>query len=84
MVVCFFVLTLQSLICPQLALKAGATATFNNRAPIEEQLTEIEEITGGKFGRIVDTSLMALDLSIKALETIAKESDKYFATVDDW
>jgi hypothetical protein len=74
----------QFLICRQLAIKAGASATFNNRASIEEQLAEIEKITGGKFARIVDTSLMSLDLSVKALETISKESDKYFATVDDW
>jgi len=68
----------------QLALEAGASATFNNRAPIEEQLAEIEKVTGGKFGRIVDTSVMSLDLSVKALEAVSKESDKYFATVDDW
>jgi hypothetical protein len=68
----------------QLALKAGASATFNSRAPIEEQLVEIERITGGKFARIVDTSIASLDLSVRALETISKEPNKYFATVDDW
>jgi len=67
-----------------LALKAGATATFNNRAPIEEQLAEIEKITSGQFAHIVDTSIVSLDLSVKALETISKESVKYFVSVDDW
>jgi D-arabinose 1-dehydrogenase-like Zn-dependent alcohol dehydrogenase len=69
---------------PQLALQAGASATFNNRAPMEEQLAEIKKITSGNFSRVVDTSIAALELSVKALETISKASDKYFATVDDW
>jgi NADPH:quinone reductase-like Zn-dependent oxidoreductase len=68
----------------EIALKAGASATFNNRASAEEQVAEIEKITGGKFGRVVDASTQAVELSIKALETVSKESTKYFATVDDW
>jgi len=68
----------------ELALQAGASATFNNRAPMEEQLAEIKEITSGNFSRVVDTSVAALELSVKALETISNAPDKYFATVDDW
>ncbi|KAK3368376.1 chaperonin 10-like protein [Podospora didyma] len=68
----------------EIARKAGATATFNNRAPIDEQLGLIERITGGQFGRIFDASVQAVQLSIKALEAISKESDKYFASADDW
>jgi hypothetical protein len=72
------------LYCTQAVLKAGASAAFNSRASTEDQLAEIEKITGGKFSRIVDTSLRAVDLSIKALETISNAPVKYFATVDDW
>lgn len=65
-------------------MKAGASAAFNSRASAEDQLAEIEKITGGQFSRIADTTLHAVDLSIKALETISKAPVKYFATVDDW
>ncbi|KAK5660591.1 hypothetical protein OQA88_13151 [Cercophora sp. LCS_1] len=68
----------------QLAIEAGAAATFNNRAAVEEQLAEIERITGGKFGRVVDASAQAVEISIRALETVSKEEEKYFATVGDW
>ncbi|KAK3356682.1 chaperonin 10-like protein [Lasiosphaeria hispida] len=65
-------------------LKAGASATFNNRAPLEEQLAEIGKITGGKFGRIFDASIVSFELSIKALEGLSTEDEKYFSTADDW
>jgi NADPH:quinone reductase-like Zn-dependent oxidoreductase len=67
----------------EIVLKAGATATLNNRAPIEEQLAEIEKITGGNFGHVFDSSVQATELSFKALETISKEPVKYFSTTDD-
>jgi threonine dehydrogenase-like Zn-dependent dehydrogenase len=70
--------------CGQVAMKAGATATFNNRAAETEQLEQIKAITGGKFGRIFDSSVHGFDLSIKALQTISKEDEKYFSTADDW
>ncbi|KAK1760277.1 chaperonin 10-like protein [Echria macrotheca] len=70
----------------EITLQAGASATFNNRASVDEQVAEIEKITGGKFGRVVDASaqMQAVEASIKALETVSNESTKYFATVDDW
>ncbi|KAK3369385.1 chaperonin 10-like protein [Lasiosphaeria ovina] len=68
----------------EIARKAGADATFDNRAPLDEQLGIIERVTGGgQFGHVVDASAQAFELSIKALETIARE-DKFFSTVDDW
>jgi hypothetical protein len=65
-------------------MEAGAVATFNNRATVPEQLDQIKTITGGKFGRVFDASVQALEVSIKALETVSKEADKYFGTADDW
>lgn len=67
-----------------LAIEAGAAATFSNQATVEEQLKEIEKVTGGKFGRVVDASAQAVDVSVKALEKVSKLDSKYFATVDDW
>ncbi len=57
---------------------------MNSRSSIEEQLDEIKKVTGGKFGRIFDASIMAFDLSIQALQTSSEESEKYFSTADDW
>ena len=68
----------------ELALGAGASATFNNRATVEEQLAEIQKITGGQFGRVVDASAQAVEVSIKTLVDVSKAELKYFASVDDW
>jgi hypothetical protein len=65
-------------------LDAGASATFNNRATVEEQLAEIDKITEGQFGRVVDASAQAVELSIKTLVGVSKAESKYFASVDDW
>ena len=68
----------------ELALEAGASATFNNRATVDEQLAEIEKITEGQFGRVVDASAQAVEVSIKTLVGVSKGEAKYFASVDDW
>ncbi|KAM7213558.1 hypothetical protein V8F06_011055 [Rhypophila decipiens] len=70
-----------------IAQKAGADATFDNRAPIDEQLGIIERITGGgRFAWVFDASAQSSDLSLRALDKIANTSPgaKYFSTVDDW
>jgi hypothetical protein len=72
------------LVLEKLVLKAGAVASINNRAPVDEQLAEIKRITGGNFGRVFDSSVVSFELSIKALETVSEEKAKYFSTVDDW
>ncbi|KAK3313096.1 chaperonin 10-like protein [Apodospora peruviana] len=68
----------------EIARKAGADATFDNRAPMEEQLGIIERVTGGLFAHVIDASVQAFELSVKALDTISKEKFKYFSTTDDW
>lgn len=70
----------------QIAINAGATATFSNKAPLEEQLELIEALTdGGIFWHVFDASAQSFDLSIKALDTVSRaETLKYFSTVDDW
>lgn len=68
----------------ELALGAGASATFNHHATVDEQLAEIEKITEGRFGRVVDASAQAVEVPIKTLVGASKVEAKYFATVDDW
>ncbi|KAM7190134.1 hypothetical protein V8F20_009864 [Naviculisporaceae sp. PSN 640] len=75
----------------EIAKEAGAHATFDNRAPIDEQLGMIERITGGGgFTRVFDASAQAPQVSLRALDEISKigqsggEKEKYFSTVDDW
>ncbi|KAK0710731.1 chaperonin 10-like protein [Lasiosphaeris hirsuta] len=65
-------------------LDFGAVGTFNNRAPLDEQLVAIGAITGGKFGHIFDASIVSFELSIKAFEELSTETKKYFSTADDW
>ncbi|KAJ4179468.1 hypothetical protein NW767_014601 [Fusarium falciforme] len=66
------------------AIVNGATATFNNRATIDEQLAEIRTITGGNFARMFDATAYGYDLMVKALETCSTATTKYLTTVDDW
>lgn len=68
----------------KIALKAGATATFNNRDSLESQLSEIKRITGGSFGRVFDSSIVSFELAIKALEEVSVAKEKYFSSADDW
>ncbi|KAK4129163.1 GroES-like protein [Parathielavia appendiculata] len=66
------------------AEKNGATATFNNRGPVDEQLAEIKKITGGNFARIFDSTAYGYDIMVKALETCSTATTKYLTSVDDW
>ncbi|KAH7165460.1 chaperonin 10-like protein [Dactylonectria macrodidyma] len=66
------------------ALENGATATFNNRGSVGEQLAEIKKITGGNFARIVDSTAYGYEIMVKALETCSTATTKYLTTVDDW
>ena len=64
----------------------GADATFSYKLPLDEQLSEIGRITGGKFSRVFDGSAFAAETGMEAL---AKHGDsdakvKYFATTNDW
>ncbi|KAF5008933.1 hypothetical protein FDECE_4796 [Fusarium decemcellulare] len=68
----------------QIAVQNGATETFNNRAPIDEQLTEIRKVTGGNFARVIDTTANGYELMVKALETCSTADTKFLTTVDDW
>jgi len=67
-----------------LAQSIGADATVNHRTPLEEQLKEIEAITGGNFSRVFDASSMATETGMKALANISKSTPKYFTTTNDW
>ena len=69
----------------QLALGQGATATINNRDPIEAQVAEIARVTGGNFARVLDASAYGGALAIQALESASTvKGEKWFSTVDDW
>jgi hypothetical protein len=68
----------------QVPLKNGATATFNNRAPVDEQIAEIKKITGGNFARIFDSTTYGYEVMVEALETCSTATTKYLTSVDDW
>ena len=70
----------------QVVKALGADATFSYKLPLDEQLSEIGRITGGKFSRVFDGSALAAEVGMEAL---AKHGDsdaqvKYFATTNDW
>jgi len=70
----------------QVVKALGADATFSYKLPLDEQLSEIGRITGGKFSRVFDGSAFAAEAGMEAL---AKHGDsdakvKYFATTNDW
>jgi hypothetical protein len=64
----------------------GADATFSYKIPLEDQIKEIGNLTGGKFSRVFDASAMATETGITALATYndPDEKHKYFATTNDW
>ncbi len=68
----------------QIAIKAGATATFNNRGSVDDQVAEMKAITGGNFGRIFDATAYGYEIMVKALETASTAETKYLTSVDDW
>lgn len=68
----------------QVPLNNGATETFNGRGSVDEQVADIQRITGGNFARIIDTTTFGFDVMAKALETVSTAEAKYLASVDDW
>lgn len=68
----------------KVAMANGATATFNNRGSVEEQLAEIKSITSGNFARIVDSTAYGYEIMVKALETCSTATTQFLTTVDDW
>lgn len=64
----------------------GADATFNYKVPLQEQLTEIKRITGGKYPRCYDASAMASETGMEALAQggDSETKAKIFATTNDW
>ena len=51
---------------------------------MDEQLAEIQRLTGGNFARIFDATAFGYELSIKAMEAVSTNPVKYFSSVDDW
>lgn len=65
-------------------MRNGAMATFNNRGPIDEQLSEIKRITGGNFARMFDSTAVGYKVMVEALQTCSVATTKYLASVDNW
>ncbi|KAF4998883.1 hypothetical protein FGRMN_2814 [Fusarium graminum] len=66
------------------ATRNGASATFNSRRSVDEQVADIQRITNGNFGRIMDASSHGFEVMVKALQNSSTATDKYLTTVDDW
>lgn len=67
----------------ELVKSLGADATFNYKIPLEEQLKEIRQVTGGNFSKIYDPSAFSAETGMAALAT-STESGRIFATTNDW
>ncbi|KAF4340085.1 hypothetical protein FBEOM_5945 [Fusarium beomiforme] len=67
-----------------ITMRNGASATFNNRGTVDEQVAEILKITRGNFGKIMDASTYGYDVMVKALETASNAKEKYLTSVDSW
>lgn len=67
-----------------MALRNGATDTFNNRGTVEEQVEDIKRITHGNFARMFDSTAYGYQVMVDALETCSLGLIKYLTTVDDW
>ncbi|KAF9781025.1 hypothetical protein IL306_014722 [Fusarium sp. DS 682] len=65
-------------------MRNGASATFNSRGTVDEQVAEIQKITGGNFSKMMDASTFGYDVMVKALGTASKAEKKYLTTVDSW
>ncbi|KAI5457846.1 chaperonin 10-like protein [Mariannaea sp. PMI_226] len=67
-----------------ISIRNGATATFNGRGSVEEQVNSIREMTGGNFASIYDSTTYGYEVMVKALETCSTAANKKLASVDDW
>lgn len=54
-------------------MDCGATIAFNSRAAIEDQLSEIENISDGVLALVFDASGMEQHLGLEALQTSTME-----------
>ncbi|KAI9893972.1 MAG: hypothetical protein M1814_004742 [Vezdaea aestivalis] len=67
------------------AVKAlGADATFDYSQSEENQLKDIIDITGGKFGKVFDAVAKSASCAFLALNKGSKLEKKYFTSTDDW
>ncbi|KAF5550068.1 zinc-binding alcohol dehydrogenase domain-containing protein [Fusarium napiforme] len=64
-----------------IAVRNGASATFNSRETIDAQVAEIK-ITNGKFGKMMDASTYGYVVMVKALESASNAKEKYLTSVD--
>ncbi|KAF4445332.1 hypothetical protein F53441_10881 [Fusarium austroafricanum] len=65
-------------------IQNGASATFNGRGTVDEQVAEIQKITGGNFSKMMDATTHGYEVMVKALDTASKMEKKYLTSVDDW
>lgn len=57
---------------------------FDYKAPLEQQVEEVMKITTGKVSKIFDAVAADDPLLAKELFKATKQSDKFFATTNDW
>ena len=50
----------------------------------EEQVAEIQNITGSNFTRVFDASAFAGEVGMAALAASKSKEQKYYATTNDW
>ncbi|KAG5789072.1 hypothetical protein H9Q69_011860 [Fusarium xylarioides] len=67
-----------------IAVRNGASATFDSRESVDAQVAEIKKITNGNFGKMMDVSTYGYKVMVKALETASEAKEKYLTSVDSW
>ncbi|KAF4436708.1 hypothetical protein FACUT_6303 [Fusarium acutatum] len=67
-----------------IAIRNGASATFDSRETIDAQVADIKKITHGNFGKMMDASTYGYKVMVKALETASDAKEKYLTSVDSW
>ncbi|RDW68515.1 hypothetical protein BP5796_09172 [Coleophoma crateriformis] len=71
----------------QLCTAAGASATFDYKLPLEEQVSTIKSITGGNFIKVFDAGAASYAPAMEMLVKCSngkKDGAKHFASTDDW
>ncbi|RDW64759.1 hypothetical protein BP6252_10410 [Coleophoma cylindrospora] len=70
-----------------LCIAAGASATFDYKLPLDEQISTINSITGGDFSKVLDAGAVsyvpAMEILVKCSNS-KKDGAKHFASTDDW
>lgn len=62
----------------------GAEAVIDYGKSDAEQLHDLKDVTGGKFFGVYDTVARSEKFARKALMEVSTETQKHFATTDDW